>query len=151
MATYHKDLDSLVTLSRALADPNRVRALLALRGRELCVCQLVELLELAPSTVSKHLTQLKQAGLVESRKKGRWVYYRPPDQDTPEPVRQALQWVSAWGSKTKTADSDDQRLQGILQTDLEVICSRQSLRFTSITALRHDETTLSGAAPISKE
>ena len=61
---------------KALSDPNRVRALMALRNGELCVCQLVEFLHLAPSTVSKHMSILKQAGLVESRKDSRWVYYR---------------------------------------------------------------------------
>ena len=46
---------------KALADENRVRAVAALRGRELCVCQIVELLGLANSTVSKHMAILKQA------------------------------------------------------------------------------------------
>ena len=44
--------------AKALADANRVRALLALEGGELCVCQIVALLGLAPSTVSKHLSVL---------------------------------------------------------------------------------------------
>ena len=61
---------------RALADENRLRVLFALRNGELCVCQLIALLELAPSTVSKHLSILRSARLVESRKDGRWMYYR---------------------------------------------------------------------------
>ena len=61
---------------KALADENRVRALCALRGGELCVCRLIALLELAPSTVSKHLSILRSARLVDSRKEGRWMYYR---------------------------------------------------------------------------
>jgi ArsR family transcriptional regulator, arsenate/arsenite/antimonite-responsive transcriptional repressor len=59
---------------KALADETRLRALCALRGGELCVCQLIALLELAPSTVSKHLSILRAARLVESRKEGRWIY-----------------------------------------------------------------------------
>ncbi|MBD3419265.1 MAG: metalloregulator ArsR/SmtB family transcription factor [Chitinivibrionales bacterium] len=66
----------------AFSDPNRVRAFMALRNGELCVCQLIELLKLAPSTVSKHMSVLKDAGLVLSRKDSRWVYYRIPDKDT---------------------------------------------------------------------
>jgi len=62
-------------MGMALADPNRVRALMALRGGERCVCEIIELLNLAPSTVSKHMSILKQAGLVSSRKDSRWVYY----------------------------------------------------------------------------
>jgi len=79
--------------TKALADENRVRALLALRKGELCVCQITELFGLAPSTVSKHLSILYQAGLVESRKDGRWIYYRPSLKDAPMAVREAIAWV----------------------------------------------------------
>ena len=69
-------MESVLAITRALADENRVRALLVLDGRELCVCQLIEFLGLAPSTVSKHMTILRQARLIEGRKKGRWMNYR---------------------------------------------------------------------------
>ena len=59
-----------MNITKALADENRVRMLMALRGGELCVCQITELFGLAPSTMSKHLSMLFQAGLVESRKDG---------------------------------------------------------------------------------
>ncbi len=67
-----------MNLTKALADANRVRMVLALRERELCACQITELFDLAPSTMSKHLSILYQAGLVDSRKNGRWVYYSLP-------------------------------------------------------------------------
>lgn len=47
-----------------------------LRGGELCVCQITAVLELAPSTVSAHLAELRRAGLLDERKDGRWVHYR---------------------------------------------------------------------------
>ena len=50
----------LLQITKALADPNRVRVLLALQHRELCVCQISELFQLAPSTISKHLSILHQ-------------------------------------------------------------------------------------------
>lgn len=64
---------NFINITKALAEENRVRILLALEGRELCVCQIFELLDLAPSTVSKHLSILRQARLVEGRKEGRWM------------------------------------------------------------------------------
>lgn len=70
------DIKSFAVITKALSDQHRVRALLALRRGELCVCQLIDLFALAPSTVSKHMSILKQAGLVDSRKDSRWVYYR---------------------------------------------------------------------------
>ena len=54
-----------MNITGALADETRVRTLLALRKGELCVCQITELFGLAPSTVSKHLSLLFQAGLVD--------------------------------------------------------------------------------------
>ena len=64
-----------LNVTKALAEENRLRILLALGVEELCVCQIIELLELAPSTVSKHMSVLKQARMVDSRKDGRWTYY----------------------------------------------------------------------------
>ena len=57
-----------IDLAKALSDENRVRALMMLREGELCVCQIIELLGLAPSTVSKHMSILRQVRLVQTRK-----------------------------------------------------------------------------------
>lgn len=62
-----KPLDFIMVV-KALADENRVRALLALRDGELCVCDIIELLDLAPSTVSKHLSILRQARFIDEKK-----------------------------------------------------------------------------------
>ena len=83
----------LVRTTKALADENRIRILGALRFHELCVCQLIELLGLAPSTVSKHLSILRNARLVDSRKQGRWMYYRLSGDDVPDLVTEALTWI----------------------------------------------------------
>lgn len=71
---------------KALTDDNRVRILLALRGRELCVCQITGMLDLSPSTTSKHLSILRQARLIESTKKGKWVYYTTIENDPNNPL-----------------------------------------------------------------
>ncbi len=71
-------MDDLLLIGSALSDRNRVRALAQLQGGELCVCQIIELLQLSPSTVSKHMSILRHAGLVEARKDGRWMYYHLP-------------------------------------------------------------------------
>jgi DNA-binding transcriptional ArsR family regulator len=61
---------------KALAHPGRLRLLAMLRGGDLCVCQLTAVLELAASTVSSHLRDLRRAGLVTERKSGKWVHYQ---------------------------------------------------------------------------
>ncbi len=68
-----------IAVTKALADENRVRIVMVLQCGELCACQIQALLQLAPSTVSKHLSILYQARLLEYRKSGRWMHYRLPD------------------------------------------------------------------------
>ena len=111
---------------KALADENRVRALLALRQRELCVCQITELLALAPSTVSKHMSILKQARLVDSRKNGRWMYYRLADDDVPVEASEALAWIRKSLSCDPQTRRDDACLKQILKLEPEVLCKRQA-------------------------
>ena len=62
-------------LFKALADETRLRILSLLTEGELCVCDLMELLKLPQSTVSRHLAYLKNAGWVEDRRAGVWMYY----------------------------------------------------------------------------
>jgi ArsR family transcriptional regulator, arsenate/arsenite/antimonite-responsive transcriptional repressor len=121
-------MNSFLNLTRALSDENRLRALLALEGRELCVCQIIELLELAPSTVSKHMSILKQAGLVEGQKRGRWMYYRQPDAEAPAEARQALEFVRACLLQSQRTRQDQRRLSAILKLDRDTICRRQAGR-----------------------
>jgi ArsR family transcriptional regulator len=59
-----------------VADPNRLRILLLLRGEELSVAELQEILSMGQSTISTHLSQLKQVGLVEDRRTGKSNLYR---------------------------------------------------------------------------
>ena len=116
----------LLTVIKALADENRVRILLAVRGQELCVCQIVELLGLAQSTVSKHLSILNQARLVDSRKEGRWMFYRSADGDSPVEAREVGAVVAKLLAHNAQADEDAKRLKQIMKMDRDELCRRQS-------------------------
>jgi DNA-binding transcriptional ArsR family regulator len=113
-----------LNLTKALADENRIRLLLALRRGELCACQLTELLQLAPSTVSKHLFLLKHAGLLESRKDGRWIFFRLADNGAPVAVREAIDWVKKSLGRSPAALADAKRLRKILKEDPSELCKR---------------------------
>lgn len=116
-------MQDFLNAAKALADGNRVRVLLALRRRELCVCQIIELLELAPSTVSKHMATLKQANLVDSRKSGRWVYYRRIDNGASTAARDALHWVDTTLARDASAREDAKRLKEIMKIPVEALCN----------------------------
>ena len=116
----------IVRTTKALADESRIRILGVLSGRELCVCQLIELLCLAPSTVSKHLSILKNARLIDSRKQGRWMYYRLADQRVSRANAEAIEWILRSINETDIFQQDCQRIEEILKIDPEILCSQQN-------------------------
>ena len=69
---------------KALGDETRLRILCLLVYAEsgLCVCELTDALEIPQYNISRHLKILKNAGLVEERKEGRWVYFSPKKNDS---------------------------------------------------------------------
>jgi ArsR family transcriptional regulator len=74
---------SLDLLFRALADSTRLRLLNLIADREICVCYFVEILNISQPKVSRHLAYLRRAGIVASRREGKWMHYRlvmPKDQ-----------------------------------------------------------------------
>jgi ArsR family transcriptional regulator, arsenate/arsenite/antimonite-responsive transcriptional repressor len=74
-ATTTPDLARAARLFQALSDETRLEVLDMLRGGERCVCDLQDALDAAQSRLSFHLKVLKEAGLVQDRKEGRWSYY----------------------------------------------------------------------------
>ena len=116
----------ILDITKALADGSRLRILMALTGGELCVCQIIALLELAPSTVSKHMSILRQAHLVEARKDGRWMHYRLSGRGESKAVRNALAWVCRNLAETPQVQEDTRKLKSILQMDREKLCRKQA-------------------------
>jgi ArsR family transcriptional regulator, arsenate/arsenite/antimonite-responsive transcriptional repressor len=109
-------------LTKALSDESRVRALMALMGGELCVCQIIELLGLAPSTVSKHMAILHQAGLVETRKEGRWIYYHLNEDPEVRCVGTVMAMARECLSRNDRIRDDARRLKGIRRMSRRELC-----------------------------
>jgi ArsR family transcriptional regulator, arsenate/arsenite/antimonite-responsive transcriptional repressor len=118
-------MEKPLRIAKALADGNRMRVIAALLGREeLCVCQIVEMLQLSAATVSRHVSILQNAHLVEGRKDGRWVFYRLAD-----PFPSALRsWLLTSLADSPEVASDRTRLEAILICSPEEICRRQKER-----------------------
>jgi DNA-binding transcriptional ArsR family regulator len=110
-------LQSAITVLKAMGHPVRLRILAMLREGELCVCQMTALLDLATSTVSAHLADLKRAGLVNERKDGRWVFYRLVDE---EPPMLASVWATVARDERVRADAD--LLREIRKVDIAELC-----------------------------
>ncbi len=126
---------AFVEVAKALADEGRVRILLALRGRELCVCEITELLALAPSTISKHMSILRHATLVVGRKDGRWVYYRLAEADATAEARTALEWIGTSLLEDRAALNDAARVEEIVKNRV-CACETKPLGRAAVTAER---------------
>ncbi len=85
------EVQAASTLLKALADPTRMRLLLAMRAGELCVCDLATLLQMSESAVSHQLRVLRNANLVAWRREGRQVYYRLADEHVEAILNMALE------------------------------------------------------------
>lgn len=105
-------MTDLPTIAHALSDTTRLRLLIACLDKERCVCQLVELIDLSNASISKHLAVLRNAGLLESRKEGRWVHYRIPDSPTPI-ISEALQMVRHHAMRDEQIRADQHTLAQI--------------------------------------
>ncbi len=111
----------VLNIAKAFSDQNRLRALMMLVDGELCVCQIIEMLGLAPSTVSKHMSILRQAGLVETRKEGRWIYYRLADREV-QPACEILNWLQRHLKNDKMALDDVKQLRRIQKMSKDELC-----------------------------
>ena len=116
-------MNQFTAITKSLSDETRIRALLALREGELCLCQIIDLLGMAPSTVSKHMDQLYQAGLVQRRKQGRWHYFRLAGHESSVTVQKAIRWVMDALANEPQLKADAKQLCCVRKKDLEEVSS----------------------------
>jgi len=117
---------------KAAGDPTRTRILKLLADGELCVCQIQAVLGIAPSTVSKHLSILKFAGLVEDRRDGKWIHYRiSPAGDNPH-ARGVLTLLSGALDREPRVLEDRRRLKKVLKIPAAELCEIEPRRIADI-------------------
>lgn len=113
-------MDKFEKMFKALSDRNRLRILKMLEKRQLCVCEITETLGLAASTVSKHLSILRGAGLILSEKNGKWVDYKLNDAAQNIAARQLLSLMPVWLNDDEQVQRD---IENVANADRNVICS----------------------------
>lgn len=108
---------------KAVGDPTRTRILKLLEAGGLCVCQVQAILGLAPSTVSKHLTILKIAGLVEDRRDGKWIQYALADDSHNPHAKAVLELLHRTLDRDPAVLADRKRLREIKAIPLAELCA----------------------------
>ena len=117
-------MKDVLSVTKALSDGNRLRTVMALRDMdELCVCQVTEMLGLAPATVSRHISILQNAGLVEKRKNGRWVYYRLSGAAKTEPIVTVMDWLGESLNNSPEIRADRKYLRKVASCGAARYCS----------------------------
>jgi ArsR family transcriptional regulator len=116
-------LQDFVKLSRAISDETRVRILKLLGKRELCVCQLMFILEMGQSTVSKHLGILKNAGLVDVRKEWTWSFYKLSEGRMNKFNHDFLKLLSSALEGDFLILKDEERLREVNNEDIKALCN----------------------------
>jgi len=103
-------MDAYINHFKALSDRTRLRIMKAVlnAGKELCICEIMDTLKLAQYNVSRHIKELKNAGLVGERKEGRFVFYRllPAETNFHKQLLKILETVS-----DPVLDDDKERLR----------------------------------------
>ncbi|MEK7314804.1 MAG: metalloregulator ArsR/SmtB family transcription factor [Candidatus Eisenbacteria bacterium] len=108
---------------KAASDPTRTRILKLLEGGGLCVCQVQAVLGLAPSTVSKHLSILRTAGLVEDHRDGRWIEYTLAPEGRTRFTGSVLALLRGPLDRDPEISADRKRLREIKAISLEQLCA----------------------------
>jgi len=80
----------IADIFKALSDPTRLRIVALLAQGELCVCDLMEILKLPQSTISRHMARLKSARIINDRRQGKWVHYSLQNGNLPDKIRHFL-------------------------------------------------------------
>jgi len=117
-------MDELVALARVMSDPLRVRILALLCGREVCVCDLCEVLDARQSTLSTHLAAIRRHGVATARRDGRWMHYSlAPEWESRVPGFLALLEARARAATWRTRD--ERRLLACIRTRQHAPCDNQ--------------------------
>ncbi len=113
-------MKELIKIFKVLSDKNRLRILLMLSRKPLCVCELREVLGITFSTVSKHLSILRDAGFIVSKKEGKWVNYKINFSTTDTYIQQIVMLLSFWLSGDRQIKSDFEKIEFL---DRNKICN----------------------------
>jgi ArsR family transcriptional regulator len=112
-------IEDNIKIFKALSDLSRLRILKALQSRVLCVCEIKELLGLANSTVSQHLSILKDSGFIMEEKNGKWVNYMINTKPKDHRVFSILSMLDYWIGDDKIISDDKKKIQTL---DRNIIC-----------------------------
>jgi len=104
-------MKKLANIVKALSDETRLRVIKLLEERELCVCELIQVLNMSQPRISRHLSVLKNAGLVDDRREGKWVYYSLCNGSDNAEIKAILKAMSSLANDNPVVKQDKKNLK----------------------------------------
>ena len=108
-------MKKIANVFKALSDETRLRVMKLLQERELCVCELMQVLSMSQPRISRHLSVLKNAGLVDDRREGKWVYYSLCNGVGTEEIKTILKSLSQTGNQMEVVQEDKKKLKNAVR------------------------------------
>ena len=116
-------MKNTISKLKALSDGNRIRIINALNcSKELCACQITELIGVTGATISRHLSILSNVGIINKTKRGRWIYFTLNKDLKNENL---IEWIINSISNSDEINEDKLRLKEILNRGKNEICRKQ--------------------------
>ncbi|NNE99865.1 MAG: metalloregulator ArsR/SmtB family transcription factor [Pyrinomonadaceae bacterium] len=117
-------LQDLETFYTALADKTRLRLLNLIRDEEVCVCFFVEALGESQPKISRHLAYLRKAGLVSTRKEGKWVHYKMVPPESPHIAEILSETLECLKTQTEMQQEHERLVEACLTIEMPVTIAK---------------------------
>ena len=119
-------MKEIAHILKALSDETRLRIVKLLQARELCVCELIQVLDMSQPRISRHLSILKNAGLVNDRREGKWVHYSLTNGNGNNLNQIILKTMAVIGNDALTVQNDQENLnKAVKLSKIECACNRR--------------------------
>ena len=124
MFIYEREfMKAIANIFKALSDDTRLRVVKLLQKRELCVCELMQVLDMSQPRISRHMSVLKNAGLVEDRREGKWVYYSLKNETRGKEIKILLDAMAVMANDDVVVKADKKNLKKAIRlSELKSCC-----------------------------
>lgn len=112
-----------VEIFKVLSEINRVRILMMLLHKSLCVCEITNVLQLSTATVSNHLSYLRENGFIEDNKEGKWINYSIKRDGSDSMVKTIIEMLPIWFAEDEIIQSDLSKVRSVDRFTIKNICS----------------------------
>jgi ArsR family transcriptional regulator len=120
-------MKKIANIFKALSDDTRLRVIKLLQERELCVCELMQVLDMSQPRISRHMSVLKNAGLVEDRREGKWVYYSLRKETQDKEIKILLNVMVIMANDDAVVKADQKKLKKAVRLgELKTCCNKCS-------------------------